>query len=309
MTANLADINTFFQQSEQMVCEPINLLGVDVMVVREDLNHPIVQGNKLRKLKHNFLDAQKAQAKTLVTFGGAYSNHMVATAFAAQQLGFGSVGIVRGDELKNNHAIWSETLYQCQQYDMDLEFVSRTEYRLKQQSLTVKALLDKTPGHFIIPEGGSNPAAVKGMAELPSEWSDDFAQTTHLFCPVGTGGTLAGLIKGVANQNWSCKVFGVAVLKGLHGVKNDVKQWLGQQSNVVDWQILHGFHCGGYAKSTPELEGFCIGFTQKHGIPLDKIYNSKSFYALAQLIKSGEITAQDRPLIIHTGGLQGGTFG
>jgi 1-aminocyclopropane-1-carboxylate deaminase len=308
MTANHADITSFFQQSNQVKCEPIDLLGVEVTVVREDLNHPVVQGNKLRKLKYNLIAAGEHKANTILTFGGAYSNHLVATAYAAQKLGFDSIGVVRGDELENNQAIWSETLYQCQQYGMQLVFVSRTEYRLKQQAPTVKTLLEQTPGLFVVPEGGSNAAAVKGMAEVLVDLPEELSQTSHLICPVGTGGTLAGLTKGVLDQNWHCKVYGVAVLKGLQSVKSDINQWLGVQESTVDWQILPDFHCGGYAKSTPELESFAIAFKQKHGFSLDKIYNSKSFYALAQLIKNGVITDKDKPVIIHTGGLQGGVF-
>ena len=307
MTVELADITAFFQQSNQVVCETINLLGVDVVVVREDLNHPVVQGNKLRKLKHNFIEAQKQQAKTVVTFGGAYSNHLIATAYAAHELGFDSVGIVRGDELDNNQATWSETLFQCQQLGMRLVFVSRTEYKLKETGSTAKDTRTGLSNSFVIPEGGSNLKAVKGVAELVAELPPE-NKPSHLLCPVGTGGTLAGLIHGVGQQKLCCKVVGVAVLKGLHPVKKDIKQWLADDIVSTDWQVSHDFHCGGYAKSTPELASFSIAFSQKHNIPLDKIYNSKSFYALAQLIKNGAITTKDKPMIIHTGGLQGGVF-
>lgn len=307
MTASNTDITGFFEQSNQVVCDTINLLGVDVVVVREDLNHPVVQGNKLRKLKYNFIEAQKQQANTAVTFGGAYSNHLIATAYAAHELGFDSVGIVRGDELDNNQAIWSETLFQCQQLGMRLLFVSRTEYRLKETGTTAKDTISRLSNPYVIPEGGSNQAALKGVAELIAKLNSE-KPPTHLFCPVGTGGTLAGLIQGVSQQQWSCKVYGVSVLKGLQSVKDDIKQWLGEDDLIVDWQILHDFHCGGYAKNTPELASFSIAFNQNHGIILDKIYNSKSFYALAQLIKRGAITEQHKPMIIHTGGLQGGSF-
>ncbi|MCB1582525.1 MAG: pyridoxal-phosphate dependent enzyme [Xanthomonadales bacterium] len=301
-------IEAFFQQHQQLKCQDINMLGVTVRVVRDDLNHPVVQGNKFRKLKHNLLAAAKQRSQNLVTFGGAYSNHLIATAYAANELGFSALGFVRGDELEGNHAIWSETLFQCQQLGMRLEFVSRTDYRLKEQASSIKHIIGQLNHPFIIPEGGSNQLAKAGVAELVTELVHQRVQPSQLICPVGTGGTMAGLIEGVAQHNMDCQVLGVAVLKGLQGVKDDIIQWLGNQKTRVNWKILHDYHCGGYAKSTPELEGFCIGFTQQHGIPLDKIYNSKSFYALAQCIKSGEISTKDRPAIIHTGGLQGGVF-
>lgn len=290
-------------------CETIDLLGVQVTVKREDLNHPVIQGNKLRKLKYNLFEAVKSGHKTLVTFGGAYSNHLLATAYASRRIDLPVVGIVRGDELKNNQTIWSETLYQCQQLGMQLHFVNRATYREKQNNKSTQEFINHLDTAFVIPEGGSNELAVKGMAELVSDLSTQINPPSHLFCPVGTGGTLAGLIRGVQQQsNWSCQVVGVAVLKGLHDVKNDVEQWLRPLGSKGCWKILHDYHCGGYAKSTPELAGFCVAFNQQHGMALDKIYNSKSFYALAHLIKSGHITNTDQPVIIHTGGLQGGVF-
>jgi 1-aminocyclopropane-1-carboxylate deaminase/D-cysteine desulfhydrase-like pyridoxal-dependent ACC family enzyme len=287
-------------------CETINISGVSVVVKREDLNHQVVQGNKLRKLKYNFIHANKYNFRTIVTFGGAYSNHLLATAYAAKRCGFDSVGIVRGNELANRPSIWSETLYRCQQLGMQLEFVTRKAYREKDQSSEIKHLLSQLNQPFVIPEGGSNELALKGMAEVVAEIAHQSQEPTHIICPVGTGGTLAGLVQGVSSFNWGCKVLGVAVLKGLHDVKNDVNQWLGDFKNQFAYEILTEYHGGGYAKNNPELVGFCLAFEQQHQIKLDKVYNSKSFYALAQLIKSGQIKANDRPLIVHTGGLQGG---
>ncbi len=289
-------------------CQQIKLSGVDVWVKRDDLNHPVVQGNKLRKLKHNLKQARQSGKKTLVTFGGAYSNHLLATAYAAQQAGFKAVGVVRGAELAEQPSRWSETLYQCHQLGMTLNFVSRASYRNKQHSAEIQHIIAQTDQPFLIPEGGSNLWAVKGMAEIIAELDGQIPPPTQVICPVGTGGTLAGLILGVAQQQWNCQVIGVAVLKGLHTVKDDINQWLGELSAAVDWSINHDFHCGGYAKSSPELSRFAVTFAQQHGIELDKVYNSKSFYALAGLIAAGQIVGSDRPLIIHTGGLQGGVF-
>lgn len=288
-------------------CQTVEMFGVKITVKRDDLNHPIVQGNKLRKLKYNLLAAQQLNSTHVITFGGAYSNHLLATAFATQSMGLSSIGVVRGDELANRPETWSETLHHCKKLGMHLEFVSRSDYRLKTQSKAFKILIQAYPNHYILPEGGSNSLALEGVAELVEELQMQLSEPpTHLFCPVGTGGTLAGLIKGVGNNSWECKVIGVCVLKGLHGVNKYINQWLKHEDELPEYTILENYHGGGYAKNTPELIQFSGEFKQKHQIPLDKIYNNKTFYALLQMIQSGQITNSDRPLIIHTGGLQGG---
>ncbi|MCX7553197.1 pyridoxal-phosphate dependent enzyme [Marinicella sp. S1101] len=294
-------------QQQPTPCQSIDLLGVSVVVKRDDLNHPVIQGNKLRKLKYNIKAAQSAQAQTLITFGGAYSNHLLATAFAAKQAGLKALGFVRGDELAETTSKWSSTLNHCHQLGMQLEFVSRSDYRLKQAAPAIAETINSLSESYVIPEGGSNQLAVKGVAEMVTELAAQTPEPTHIICPVGTGGTVAGLVQGVVQNNWQCQVIGVAVLKGLQEMENTINQWLG--SNEIDhgYQVLHEFSGGGYAKNSQELIGFSLGFEQITGIPLDKVYNSKSFYALAQLIKNQQITSEDRPLIIHTGGLQGGT--
>ncbi len=303
-----ANISAHMLWNDQPItpCQTIRVSGVEVVVKRDDLNHDVVQGNKFRKLKYNFIHANNKGHKTIVTFGGAYSNHLLATAYAAKACGFKVVGVVRGNELEHNPAIWSETLYRCKQLGMQLAFVSRSAYREKTENNEVKLLLSKLNQPLVIPEGGSNHRALQGMAELVVELKQQTHEPTHIICPVGTGGTLAGLVQGVAALNWRCKVIGVGVLKGLHDVKKDVNQWLEGVNNAAGYDILDDFHAGGYAKNSEELIRFSVAFEQQHQIRLDKIYNSKSFYAMAQLIKSGQITAADRPLIIHTGGLQGG---
>ena len=297
----------FWQKTITTPCQHIEIGGVKVVVKRDDLNHSVVQGNKLRKLKYNLQAAKQKKSETIITFGGAYSNHLLATAFAAQKCGFKSVGVVRGHELANNPKTWSKTLLQCKKLGMQLVFISRTEYRLKTQSAEFIKLIARYPNHYVIPEGGSNQRALGGVAEIIAELNQQLnAVPTHLFCPVGTGGTVAGLIKGVADANWSCKVCGIVVLKGLHSVKDDINQWLTGESRLPDYEIIGDYHGGGYAKNNTKLNRFSVNFEQQHTIKLDKIYNSKSFYALAQMIYSGQITMADRPLIIHTGGLQGG---
>lgn len=295
-------------KGEKTPCQNITLGGVEVSVLRADLNHPIIQGNKLWKLKYNLEQARRTACDGLITFGGAYSNHLLATAQAAQLVGMRATGVVRGDELANHPEKWSSTLKQCRNLGMRLVFVSRSDYRLKVQARPVQGLLSAGGKHWIIPEGGSNQFAIKGVAEWVQETAQSMPSPSHLLCPVGTGGTLAGLIVGVSQSAWRCQVLGVGVLKGLHGVKHDINQWLTAHEVACEWSVLTQYHAGGYHKSTPELVGFCQDFKQQHDIQLDKIYNAKSFFALADMIASGAITPQDTPLIIHTGGLQGGVF-
>ena len=288
--------------------QTITIGDVEVSVIRADLNHPTIQGNKLWKLKYNLEQARLAGCDNLLTFGGAFSNHLLATAQAAQLVGMRATGVVRGEELANQRENWSPTLQQCEQLGMQLLFVSRSAYRLKVHAKPVKSWLSAGGKYWIIPEGGSNQYAIRGVSEWLQETAQLRPSPSHLWCPVGTGGTLAGLIVGVSQSTWQCQVVGVGVLKGLQTVKHDINQWLTKHEVGCDWSVLTQYHAGGYNKSTPELVHFCQGFEQQHGIPLDKIYNAKSFFALAALIESGQLSSQDKPLIIHTGGLQGGVF-
>jgi len=294
--------------TENTPIEIIDMLGVSVSVARADLNHPLIQGNKGWKLKHNIRAAQQQAADVVITFGGAHSNHLLATACACEQAGLSALGVVRGDELQDNPAVWSETLHRCQQMGMRLVFVSRSDYRQKQAAPVVQALRQQAQQAYLIPEGGSNRLAVQGV----SEWLQSVAgqltrQPSHVLCPVGTGGTVAGLVTGCQALAWPVWVGGVVVLKGVPDLVNNINSWMGPDSSPVCWTLLEQFHGGGYAKMTQEMQRFGVAFTQQNAIPLDKIYNIKSFYALAQLIQCGQITAQDHPLIVHTGGLQGGT--
>ncbi len=292
------------------VVNHIKIETVSVAVVREDLNHPVIQGNKWRKLKYNLLAAEQADAAGLLTFGGAYSNHLVATACAAKEAGLDSYGVVRGDELELQPEKWSQTLKDAQQFGMKLCFVSREAYRKKEQGNKVRSWLADLKGEvMVIPEGGSNLLAVRGVAELVDELVAQNIRPTQLFCALGTGGTVAGIIQGVTKHALDCQVLAVPVLKGLHGVKNDINQWLCGDVKPDGLRFLTDYHFGGYANWTAELRDFAIEFQQQHHIPLDKVYNAKSFYALSDWIKQGRITASDRPVIINTGGLQGGQFG
>ncbi len=279
--------------------------GVDLACKRDDLNHPVIQGNKLRKLKYNITNALENKVSQLVTFGGAYSNHIVASAQAAKLANLNIIGFIRGQELQEAPYKWSQTLHDANIAGMKLVFLSRKEYRLKEQSEVVKKHLSHYKDLMIIPEGGSNDLALLGVAEIIDELAKQIEPPTHIVIACGTGGTCAGLIDGVYNQGWNTKVFGIPVLKGAEFLVNDIKN-LSQHHPQVNWQLYFDYHAGGYAKLEEKYITFGKHFSKKTKIPLDKIYNVKSFFATYDLIEKGVITARSKVVIVHTGGLQGG---
>lgn len=279
---------------------------VKIWVKRDDLNHLVIQGNKLRKLKYNIKEAIEKGYNRLVTFGGAYSNHLLATAQAAHSCDFASLGFVRGDELEKQPHKWSQTLLQAESLGMKFVFLNRQEYRLKAESNAVKQQL-KNNGlqSFLIPEGGSNPAAIQGVKETLDELQQQNMTPTHIICACGTGGTLAGLIEGAAHHKMKTQIIGIPVLKGAEFLSKEIIDLSPNQAQV-QWQLNHNYHAGGYAKSNQETTDFARGFRLNNNMVLDKIYTSKSFYAAYDLIKTGEIKPNSSVVIIHTGGLQGG---
>jgi len=280
--------------------------GVNISVKRDDLNHKIIQGNKLRKLKYNIKYAIEKKIATIATFGGAWSNHIIATAQAAQLTGLSSIGFIRGDELANNPSKWNTCLIQAQQCGMNLVFLNRKEYREKQNSRAVKAYLAKQGKQpYLIPEGGSNKLAIKGVAEICKEISQQTTPVTHIVTACGTGGTMAGLINGISQLKWHTKVIGIPVLKGAQFLENDTKALI-EIENPVKWQLYYDYHAGGYAKLDKVTSEFAKKFTHDTKIRLDKIYTAKSFYAVYDLIERNQIKANSSVIILHTGGLQGG---
>lgn len=204
---------------------------IEVWMKRDDLNHPTIQGNKWHKLKYNLLQAKKLGKTTLITFGGAFSNHIAATAAAAKSYGFKSIGIIRGQELAQNPHKWSHTLKNAQQNGMHLEFIDRQTYRNKDSTNYLDTLQNQYPDSYILPEGGTNNLAILGFDELMNDIQQQCPNWTHLFCPVGTGGTFTGLIH-FANQTpqkdnpQTKKVIGVAVLKQAEYLIPQIEKWL-----------------------------------------------------------------------------------
>lgn len=267
--------------------------GVRVLVKREDLNHPYVSGNKWWKLKYNLEEAKKLGHKTLLTFGGAYSNHIFSTAAAAHELGFESIGIIRGEEMLP----LNPTLSIAKSRGMKLKYISREAYKQKTSPEFIKKLHDEFGDFYLIPEGGTNALAVKGVEEFAQTLGDEF---DYLCCAVGTGGTLAGSVKGISVDK---TILGFSVLKGGGFLKADIENLIGVE--FPNWSINEDFHFGGYGKTTAELNRF-ISFIGTHqNIPLDKIYTAKAFYGLRSLIVSGNFKKGSTVLFLHTGGLQG----
>lgn len=265
--------------------------GVSITIKREDLLHPHVSGNKFRKLKYNFLTLPST-TRGVYTFGGAYSNHLVATAAAGRLHGIPTYGFVRGHELADQ--VRNPSLAFCEQQGMKLFFLSREDYRKKKQAPKVLSLARQT-SLFCIPEGGTNDKAIKGCGEILSETDKNF---DAVCCAVGTGGTLKGMMQsGKSGQYF----FGFQVVRD-----QQVTQWLKKNApKHIHLNLFHEFDFGGYAKTTNELIDFINAFYKTHKILLDPIYTGKLLFGIFALIKSGQWRWGKKVLVIHTGGIQG----
>ena len=263
----------------------------DLWVKRDDLMDPYISGNKWRKLKYTLALAAVQQKTHLITFGGAYSNHLVATAAAAARTGLKSSAFVRGEVVEN------EMLLLCQLYGMQLHFTDRQSYTDK------AALFEKYYGNdssaFFIDEGGAGSEAVKGCAEIIGELPDNL---DHLFCAAGTGTTAAGLLSGIKAAGLKTILHVVPVLKGGDFIRKEILDYV----DLPDQLVLHtGYHFGGYGKTQPALLQFMKAFIAATGMLVDPIYTAKLFYAIDDLAVIGELHADARIMALHTGGLLG----
>lgn len=252
---------------------------VRVYLKRDDLVHPEVPGNKWRKLKYNLADAKKQGHTRLLTFGGAYSNHIRATAAAGHYFGFETVGVIRGEE----HLPLNESLTYAVGRGMTLTYLERVTYRRKTEPDVLAALADEFGPCYVVPEGGSNGPGVRGCAELPSEIGIDF---DIVCCATGSGGTVAGIAAGLQDHQWA---LGFAVLKGGQFLDDEVRrlQREGFGADTSNWALDYDFHFGGYAKRKPDLDAFIDDFATRHGIALDWVYEAKMMYGLFDRIGSG----------------------
>ncbi len=251
---------------------------VSLFIKREDELHPFISGNKYRKLKYNLIEASNQNKKTLVTFGGAYSNHIAATAAAGFQFGFNTIGVIRGDELATNldEVLQNNaTLKFASEHNMQFEFVSRSEYRNKTSIEFINNLSDKFGDFYLVPEGGTNKFAVTGCEEILTKEDEKY----NVICSsVGTGGTVSGIINATKKHQ---KVIGFSALKG-DFLKVEIKKYVLNQDN---WSLNTDYHFGGYAKVNEELITFINIFKQETGIPLDPIYTGKMLFGIVDLIK------------------------
>lgn len=308
--------NPFADNTEPSADNPYQLIDFghigSLTVKRLDLLHPPVGGNKHYKLKYNLIEARRQGRTQLLSFGGAYSNHIHALAHAAHEQGFASVGIIRGDELASQPL--NPTLTDAKRLGMQLEFVSRAAYRDKHSDGFLAQLRQRYPNAYIIPEGGSNQLAVQGCEQILS------AVDRHMFagiaCAVGTGATLAGLINA---SGWQQQVIGLAAVKGGF-LPAAIRQWLanesrlhveheqrlhaGQKTSKNNWQLIDEDRFGGYGRYDDELIDFIDEMRVQHNLPLEPIYTGKAMYRLLEMMRVGD-APRHRMLFIHTGGLQG----
>ena len=292
------DFNSKIQTQNQQVILPIlEEKKVTLFIKREDLIHPFVSGNKFRKLKYNLQEAKKLKKKALLTFGGAYSNHIAATAVAGKLGGFKTFGIIRGDELGKNLKETLEenaTLREAHKNGMKFHFVSRELYRQKSSFGFIEKMKNKWGDFYVIPEGGTNCLAVDGCEEILTKEDSEF---DYICSAVGTGGTIAGLIKSLKKHQ---KVIGFPALKG-NFLSEEIKKYTVKNNN---WSLQKAYHFGGYAKYNEELITFINDFKKETTILLDPVYTAKMIFGILDLIRKDTFTEGTKILAIHTGGIQ-----
>ena len=275
----------------QQIILPNN--AVELYIKREDKIHPFVSGNKYRKLKYNLLEAKNNGFDTLLTFGGAFSNHIAAVASAGNAFGFKTIGIVRGEELGNKISE-NTTLSFAKENGMQFKFVSRELYRNKTSESFLNDLKEEFGDFYLIPEGGTNKLAVKGCEEILNTEDNTF---DYICCAVGTGGTISGLIN---CSKPSQQVLGFPALKG-DFLKEDISKFATQ----TNWKLITDYHFGGYAKINEELVTFINQFKIDNQVSLDPVYTGKILYGIMDLISKNYFPKGSKILVIHTGGLQG----
>jgi len=284
--------------------QPLNLTeagqrGIKIMVKREDLNHQDVSGNKWWKIKYNLEEARIREKKTLLTFGGAFSNHIYATAAACHEAGLKSIGVIRGERTAPLNA----TLQFAADHGMHLHFISRGNYKLKSAPDFIASLHGTFGDFYLVPEGGSNAPGIRGCMEFAEKI---LSQLTfdYLILPVGTGATMAGIILGLRGRG---KIIGVPVLKDGGFLKHEIENYLSKFPGPLygNWELLTSYHYGGYAKVTAELARFIVMMQAEHNLPLDPVYAGKMMLAVLTELKNGFFPDGTTVLILHTGGLQG----
>ncbi|MFT5884709.1 MAG: 1-aminocyclopropane-1-carboxylate deaminase [Arcticibacterium sp.] len=269
-----------------------NEIGIEVWLKRDEQTHPYVSGNKFRKLKYNLIAAKKAHKTTLLSFGGAYSNHIYALAAAAKLFGFNAEAIIRGHELNENS---SPTLAYASKQGMKMQFVSRSDYR-KKEALKEKFMSEN---HFYIPEGGSNHEALRGCSEMLDEVLAEI-KPTHFCLSAGTGGTAAGVL---SNSRFEGRVCCFPALKNGGFINEEVSALL--EETPGNLELFTEYHFGGYGKTKPELLDFIKNTESEFQIKLEQVYTGKLIYGVFDLIQKGNFPFGSKIVIYHSGGLQG----
>lgn len=266
---------------------------VTLTIKREDKIHRHISGNKYRKLKYNLISAREQLHDTLLTFGGAFSNHIAATASAGAEHGFKTIGIIRGEELIDKIS-GNPTLVFAQKCGMHFKFVSRELYRKKVTPQFLDDLKNEFGNFYMLPEGGTNHLAIKGCEEILTEADKEYG---YVCVSVGTGGTISVLINSSGTDQ---KILGFPSLKG-DFLRNEIKK----MTNKTNWELITDYHFGGYGKINRDLIAFINQFKQETKVPLDPVYTGKMLFGIVDLIVKGFFRKGSKILVIHTGGLQG----
>jgi 1-aminocyclopropane-1-carboxylate deaminase len=285
-------------KNQHIVLPELEAKNYQLFIKREDQIHPLVSGNKFRKLKYNLKEALDQKKTTLLTFGGAFSNHILATAIAGKSTGFKTIGIIRGDELGvdlEKTLTSNSTLRNASKHGMQFDFVSRETYRNKTSIEFTEKLQNKYGNFYCIPEGGTNSLAVKGCEEILTKEDSQF---DYICSCVGTGGTISGIINNAKDHQ---KVLGFTVLKG-DFLENEILKYAKKQEN---WELNNDYHFGGYGKYSDELIHFINRFKSQTDIPLDPIYTGKMMFGVLDMINKKKFPNGSKILIIHSGGIQG----
>ncbi len=287
----------------QEVIDPIlETIGIRLLIKRDDLIHPVISGNKWRKLRHHITKAAMDAHHTVLTFGGAFSNHIAATAQACFNAGLDSIGIIRGEELAGGDL--NPTLSTAKGLGMELYFISREEYREKTNTAYIATLRERFGRYHLIPEGGADALGVKGCTEILPEVADHY---DIVCCAAGTGTTLAGLLLSLPQGK---RLIGFPALKGGEFLQGETMRLCDESgirpsSGPDALRLETDYHFGGYARMTAELHRFITGFTERTGIPLDPVYTGKMMFGIYDLISKERFDRGTTLLSIHTGGLQG----
>jgi 1-aminocyclopropane-1-carboxylate deaminase len=278
---------------EELTDGRLAAFGVRVFLKRDDLIHPDVPGNKWRKLKYNLSAARDGGFRTLLTFGGAYSNHLRATAAAGHHFGFATIGVVRGEP----HLPLNPSLAYTTGHGMRLTYLDRAAYRLKTSQDVLGALRSEFGEFYLLPEGGTNRLAVLGCSEIAAEIPVDF---DVICCPSGTGGTLAGIAAGLMPGQ---RAIGFSALKGAQFLDDEVRRLQHEAFGgpAGDWRIDHDHHFGGFAKRPQPLRAFAADFEERHGVELEQVYVAKMMYGLYALVCRGAFEPGTRVVALVTG--------